>query len=117
MSKQNVMIHDVEETMILVDEKVEEIRRRGLPLHEMTELQCYEIRYALNTVFINSAFADLPNGLLIFDRVWAAVENNENRETSLDDDDVDDSLREIYRRFCAEAEPYLDVARMAAMLD
>ena len=116
MSKQNVMIRDVEDVMIFVDEKVEEIRRSGLPLREMTDRQCYEIGCALDNVFGNSVFAELPNGRRIFDCVWAAVENNENREISLDDDDVDDSMRGTYRRFCDEAEPYLDVARMAVGL-
>ena len=57
--------------MIFVDEKVEEIRRSGLPLREMTDRQCYEIGCALDNVFGNSAFAELPNGRRIFDRVWA----------------------------------------------
>ena len=116
MSKQNVMIRDVEDIMIFVDEKVEEIRRSELPLREMTDRQCYEIGCALDNVFGNSAFAELPNGRRIFDRVWAVVENGESRETSLDDEDVDDSMRGTYRRFCDEAEFYLDVARMAAGL-
>lgn len=116
MSKQNVMIRDVEDVMIFVDEKVEEIRRSGLPLREMTDRQCYEIGCALDNVFGNSAFAELPNGRRIFDRVWSAVENNESRETSLDDNDADDSLCGTYRRFCDEAESYLDVARVAVGL-
>lgn len=116
MSKKNVMVHDVEDIMIFVDEKVEEIRRSGISLREMTDRQCYEMACARDNVFGNSAFAELPNGRRIFDRVWEAVECNENHEVSLDDD-VDDSMLGIYRRFCSEAESYLDVARMAAGLD
>ena len=91
MSKKNVMVRDVEDIMIFVDEKVEEIRRSGISLREMTDRQCYEMACARDNVFGNSAFAELPNGRRIFDRVWEAVECNENREVSLDDD-VDDSM-------------------------
>ena len=116
MSKKNVMVRDVEDIVIFVDEKVEEIRRSGIPLREMTNRQCYEMACARDNVFGNSAFAELPNGRRIFDRVWEAVECNENRVGSLDND-VDDSMLGIYRRFCVEAESYLDVARMASGLD
>ena len=116
MSKKNVMVRDVEDIVIFVDEKVEEIRRSGIPLREMTDRQCYEMACARDNVFGNSAFAELPNGRRIFDRVWEAVECNENRVGSLDND-VDDSMLGIYRRFCVEAESYLDVARMAAGLN
>lgn len=40
MSKKNVMVRDVEDIMIFVDEKVEEIRRSGISLREMTDRQC-----------------------------------------------------------------------------
>lgn len=116
MSKKNVMVREVEDAMIFVDEKVDEIRRSGIPLREMTERQSYEMACARDNVFGNSVFAKLPNGRRIFDRVWEAVECNENRDVSLDDD-VDVSVLGIYRRFCLEAEPYLDVARIAAGLD
>lgn len=105
MSKQSVMIRDVEDIMIFADEKVEEISRSGFPLREMTNRQCYEISCALDNVFGNSEFVKIPNGRRIFDHVWATVEND------------DDSMQEVYRRFCMEAQPYLEVARMAAMLD
>ena len=116
MIKNNVMVHDVTDVMVAVDEKVEEIRHSGITLREMTDRQCYEMACARDNVFGNSAFTELPNGRRIFDRVWEAVECNENREVSLDDD-VDASMLGIYRRFCVEAESYLDVARMAAGLD
>lgn len=64
MSKQNVMIRDVEDIMIFVDEKVEEIRRSGLPLREMTDRQCYEIGCALDNVFVyNDVDMRLPEAV------------------------------------------------------
>lgn len=116
MIKNNVMVHDVTDVMVAVDEKVEEIRHSGIPLREMTDRQCYEMACARDNVFGNSAFAELPNGRRIFDRVWEAVECNENREVSLDNN-IDDSMVGLYRRFCSETESYLDVARMAAELN
>ena len=68
MSKKGVMLRNMEDVMLSVDEKIKDIRRSGVPINEMTDRQCREIDAALDMVFENSNFAQLPNGRRVHGR-------------------------------------------------
>ena len=116
MSKKGVMLRNMEDVMLSVDEKIKDIRRSGVPINEMTDRQCREIDAALDMVFENSNFAQLPNGRRVFSRAWDIIESKEKGDISLYDD-TDNLMLRTYCCFCREAEPYLDIARIAAGLD
>ena len=82
MSKKGVMLRNMEDVMLSVNEKIKEIRRSGVPINEMTDRQCREIDAALDMVFENSNFAQLPNGRRVFP-VCGTSSRAKRRETFL----------------------------------